>query len=486
VADIKPAVGGDVVHGVLKVKSCGPAQEKKQASREGSRVVRMTFQTSREMDFFTAEKLRTQTGHAIADWHLVTVKELLDNALDGCEDQGIAPVLEVTADACGIGVHDNGPGLPDKTLQGVMDFTVRASSREAYCAPDRGQQGNALKTLLAMPRVLDPEHGKFIVCAHGKRHAITCRPDPISQRAVVHDDTADLNGDDRGGTLVRLEWRQRSEDGEALWPFADCCLADFKEEVAALLCGFALFNPHATIKLDWVGKVTTWEATNRDWQKWKPCQVTSAHWYEPANLERLIGAFITHDKDAGTERLVTDFLKEFDGLAGSAKRKKVLAETGLARAKLSDLVVDSRLDSGRIATLLEAMKRHTRKVTARRLGVLGEDHLRARLRDLGTVPESFRYARKLDDEGLPGVLESAFGYLGEDAPDERKIYAGANWSAAIANPFRHFGSTGEGLETLLANRRATRDEPIIFVLHLAQPRLQYRDHGKSALVVGGG
>jgi hypothetical protein len=83
------------------------------------------------------------------------------------------------------------------------------------------------------------------------------------------------------------------------------------------------------------------------------------------------------------------------------------------------------------------------------------------------------------------VLESAFGWLGDDAKDERRIYTGANWSAAVGNPFRAFGDTGEGLETVLAQLRATRNEPVVFVLHLAQPRIRYTDRGKSALVIGG-
>jgi hypothetical protein len=87
---------------------------------------------------------------------------------------------------------------------------------------------------------------------------------------------------------------------------------------------------------------------------------------------------------------------------------------------------------------------------------------------------------------VPWVLESAFGWLGERAEDWRRIYAGANWSAALANPFRSFGQTGEGLETALAKMRATANEPVVFVLHLAHPRVEYTDRGKSAIVVAGG
>jgi hypothetical protein len=83
------------------------------------------------------------------------------------------------------------------------------------------------------------------------------------------------------------------------------------------------------------------------------------------------------------------------------------------------------------------------------------------------------------------VIEAAFGWRGKDAKDERRIYTGANWSAAVKNPFRSFGSTGEGLETLLAQQHAARHEPVVFVLHLACPRVAYTDRGKSALVIGG-
>jgi hypothetical protein len=83
------------------------------------------------------------------------------------------------------------------------------------------------------------------------------------------------------------------------------------------------------------------------------------------------------------------------------------------------------------------------------------------------------------------LLEAAFGWRGDEAEDERQDYFGVNWSAAIENPFRAFGATREGLETVLADLRVTCEEPVVFVLHLAQPRVQYADRGKSSLVVGG-
>lgn len=472
------------------------------SKRSGSRepATRETFRTSRVMDFFNEKELVTQTGHARTEWPLVIVKELIDNALDAGDEADIAPVIEVTADAAGIAVRDNGPGLPEATLQGALDFSVRVSNRESYVAPDRGAQGNALKTLLPMPNVLDPGSGKFIVEAHGKRHEIACGADPISQQPVIHDVTTDQP---TRGTLVRLEWAPRQDQGYALWPFGDPSLwteglapvGEYAGRVRALVEGFALFNPHATIRLDWFGERIVWEATRPRWEKWKPCQPTSAHWYEETHLERLIGACITKDRQDGTDRLVRDFLVCFDGLSGSAKRTKVLDETGLKRAHLSDLIADGRLDTPKIEALLAAMRKHTRPVRSERLGVIGEEHLKARLLGMGVLPESFQYTRTLAKSKnrppggadkprfLPGVLEVAFGWLGPEAKDRRHIFTGVNWSAAIGNPFRSFGDTGEGLETLLAQLRATQSEPVVYVLHMASPRVEYRDRGKSQIVI---
>jgi DNA topoisomerase VI subunit B len=451
---------------------------------------RTTFRTSREMDFFSRKELVTQTGHEVAEWPFVIVKECTDNGLDECEEAGIAPVIEITADGRGITVKDNGRGIPEETLKGAMDFSVRVSNREAYVSPCRGAQGNALKTLLPMPWVLDPDHGRLIVTANNKRHVITCRCDPVSQRPVIDDEPEKVksNGSVNGkkprllrGTEVRVEWGEREGD----WPFDGLEPSSITDQFRRLVEGVAVFNPHLTITLNWFGEKTTWKATDSTWSKWRPNQPTSSHWYELPNLERLIGAYVTHDQDAGNDdRLVSDLLAEFDGLVGSAKRTKVLADAGLKRAKLTDLVRDGRFDNDRIAKLLAAMQKHTRPVKPNRLGVIGEDHLRKRLLAMGVMPESFRYSRRVSkDIAVPWVLEAAFGWLGEGSADDRRIYCGANWSAAIGNPFRSFGNTGEGLETTLAELRATRYEPVVFVLHLAHPRVAYRDRGKSALIV---
>jgi hypothetical protein len=89
-------------------------------------------------------------------------------------------------------------------------------------------------------------------------------------------------------------------------------------------------------------------------------------------------------------------------------------------------------------------------------------------------------------DGIPYVVEFAFG-LHQSGLDgagvSRRIVTGANWSAAINNPFRAFGSTGEGLENTLAKVRANASQPVICALHLASAYIQYADRGKSSIIL---
>ena len=46
--------------------------------------------------------LAAETGYAVVEWPLYLVKELLDNALDACEEARIAPEISIEVDQDGI------------------------------------------------------------------------------------------------------------------------------------------------------------------------------------------------------------------------------------------------------------------------------------------------------------------------------------------------------------------------------------------------
>ena len=50
------------------------------------KLTRVAFRVSRLMEFCTKRELQNQTGHSWQEWPLVALKELVDNALDACEE----------------------------------------------------------------------------------------------------------------------------------------------------------------------------------------------------------------------------------------------------------------------------------------------------------------------------------------------------------------------------------------------------------------
>jgi len=460
-----------------------------------SRLQRETFRTSRLLDFASPKELIAQTGHQPAQWPLVVIKEAIDNEIDACEERGIVPEITVVANAIGITVIGNGPGIPSETVKRVLDFTVRVSSREAYVSPTRGAQGNALKTIIAMPFVLDGQKGKVEIEARGVRHEIQFEVDHVRQTPVIHHEQEKSKV--KVGTVVRVPWRNLSkaefvdetdDDNESFDEDDETnensprSIPDAKSRFLQFASDFAWLNPHLALTIDWFGKRTSIEATDPGWSKWKPSDPTSPHWYTQAHLQRLIGAYLSHDADNSSERTVRDFISEFRGLGATAKQKKVRDATGLARAPLSTLISGNGFEGARVASLLASMQQQSSPVKPMLLGIIGKQHLERRFQAAGCEMETFEYRRIMETEdGIPWIIEVGFAWC----PDakERRLVVGINWSATIINPFRELGEFGVSLDTVLTEARVGRNDPVIVFMHLAHPRVEFTDRGKSAAVM---
>jgi DNA topoisomerase VI subunit B len=445
-------------------------------AKTAPRLERVAFKTSRFLDFASERELTAQIGHPPPEWPLVVLKELTDNALDGGEEADTAPVImiDVSSAKSTITITDNGPGIAGKTIADILDYRVRVSSREAYVSPTRGAQGNALKTILAMGFALSGEHGETVIESRGTAHRIVFAADRIRQEPrISHTTTRSLI---KNGTSITVHW-----------PDSACSiLNEARTRFLQIADDFGWFNPHLSLSLTWNGETQALPpASDPAWQKWRPSNPTSPYWYDRARLERYIAAHIKRDQDQKRQRPVREFITEFRGLSGSRKQKLVLEELDAARVSLAEFASNG-FDLDRDATdrLLAAMQKHTRPPKAKDLGVIGREHLLARFLAYGAHADTFKYKAVIGDteNGLPVVIETAFGWCPNGF--ERRVVTGVNFSVALGNPFRSFGQTGEGLENLLAQQRAGRGEPIIFVLHLASPRVEFADRGKTALVIG--
>ena len=79
-------------------------------------------------------------------------------------------MITVIVDPGTIIIQDNAGGIDTETIESILDYSIRVSSREAYVSPTRGAQGNALKTILAMGYVLDRKIGSDATCGRSDDH----------------------------------------------------------------------------------------------------------------------------------------------------------------------------------------------------------------------------------------------------------------------------------------------------------------------------
>ena len=182
---------------------------------KGPKLTRVAFRVSRLMEFCTKRELQNQTGHSVDDWPLVVLKEVMDNALDAAEEFEVAPVISIAVTTGSITIQDNGGGIETDTIESILDYTIRVSSREAYVSPTRGAQGNAMKTILAMGYVLDRERegedsinddavGVTFIETRGVKHQIEFRVDHINnQPKLIHTTAASAI---KVGTKLTINW----------------------------------------------------------------------------------------------------------------------------------------------------------------------------------------------------------------------------------------------------------------------------------------
>jgi hypothetical protein len=463
--------------------NCGNADShKSQQKQVQSRLQRVVFTVSRLMEFCNRRELVNQTGHGVWEWPLVVLKELVDNALDACEEAGVAPAINIVVDGDRIIIADNGLGIPATTIESVLDYSVRVSSREAYVAPTRGSQGNALKTILPMGYVLEQRQGDnacgvTLIEARGIAHHIRFSVDHVRQEPRIEHTTRPPTV--TGGTRITVQLAVLRPVDE---PYR-------RERFLALAESYVFLNPHLSLSVIYNGKQEIEiAASDPTWAKWLPSWPTSPHWYDKSAMRRYMAAHIANRENI----TVREFIGEFAGMSGTARRKTVLAEIGASHVSLYDYFGRQRANAENIAKLLAALKKHTKPVTPRRLGVIGKEHLFRMMEAGGSDPKTFTYQPRFgeDDNGLPRVIEFAFGIhrdgLKKDAAmTHGKIITGVNWSPGINNPFRQIGRDGESLDAVLERARASTSQPVIAVLHLACPRVQYTDRGKSAIVIDG-
>ena len=429
---------------------------------------RQTITFSRELEFFTKSELRTQTGYSEEHWHEVILKELLDNGLDGCETAGIPPVITVGIDRASVYVQDNGAGItPEKVLR-IIDFKTRTSDKAVYPCPTRGRQGNALKSILAIPFVLSGEISHMVIESMGVRHNIQLKVDAIAGKPDIRYDQEQI---------VKT-------NGTKITVYTSIILEDQIPKFLQIVRNFELLSPHLTLTLKgFFDEDDIVEMDNPLWKKWSPKDNTSPHWYSVDDFKRLIGSYIANARDnGGRDYTLREFVREFDGLAGN-KKTQLVTNLFPTVKKLSNLVLnDNELDLNTISYLLSAMKREAKPVLPENLGIIGELHIRRFFHN-----DEIQYVCRRHKGAIPFIVEAAFGYI--EGLDHPKYTFALNFSPLFSgyDPlastplFGDKGKYGYGIAGLSRVFHLDEKDNGWLIVHVVHPCLKFIDKGKGRI-----
>ena len=428
---------------------------------------RETFKQNRTLEFFTEKELSMQIGHSRRFWPVAILKELIDNSLDACETAHILPEIHIKADDECLTISDNGPGIPEKIIDQSLDYMIRVSDKNFYTPPSRGQLGNALKCLYAVPFVMSGDTGRVDIETDGKVHHIEITVDQIAQEPVLNHTVKPSSV--KNGTFVKIYltgvacYLEEIENGFS-----------YQSGIHGMLLGYSAVNPHASFSYRGEAFSVNLPRITTTCTKWTPSNPTSAHWYNKERLSALIGAYLANERETGVKRTVRDFVAEFKWLSSTQKRKAVTEAACLTGAHLKDLITNGALDHGRISKLLDAMQDNSKPVKPKGLGIIGQEHLQEWMHANFKTAESFKYKCIMGDPGgLPFVLEASFGVVGDNLEHLHSTKTSAlNWSPTITTPWENYHFSGTRIEW---------GDPVTLFIHLACPRMNFTDRGKTRL-----
>ena len=422
---------------------------------------RETQETPLTLDFFTEANLSTQIGTPQRAWGIPVLKEMIDNALDACEASGVSPAITVTVTDDSLTVQDNGPGIPQATLEASLDFTRRVSSNAYYVSPSRGRLGNALKILWGVCAVVGSGDGHACVATGAFSADISIVLDTVLQRPNISINCEGKTA--KSGTLFKLAWPNLASSlGHPEYGLVS------QMELERLMRAYHVLNPHAAFRLllPWgdpvayssIATVKKWDARDR----------TPPQWYTAEQFRQLLYATVRSNKSLKTR----DFAQVFHRV--TASQIKQLEASGMNLKVPIGLLAQ---DADEVTRLYKALTHSVQPVKPERLGCLGRNHIGTCFAALGIDNPKYHIVRG-EHAGVPYVFEVGFGH--HDHEDVyRTAIIGMNWSPALD------AGLLAPLVTALSRIDAEPHDPVVIVAHLIYPAPTFTDRAKSRLALPG-
>lgn len=458
-------------------------QVESDAEPENTIAPRRMLPRTLEADYFSLEGLQRLTATKPENLDRLILKELIDNALDICDetDNLRTPTVSVNVEQINgrlvVQVDDNGSGITLEGIKKITDFKHFYSSRFHYKYATRGALGNAWKAII----------GANFSLAHAKH--IEQVPITISSGNTKYEIHGEYSGEALVPLPVQTEIKRRIGTSVMVTlPLYAVSWGD-PDRYRSNIEAFAFFNPQARITFR--GSIIADCRPSTTKKKEKPRE-SPHHLSQNEHMQR----FETQVRDQlerGEHPKLDSYIRQWYGASRDSQVKEILEKANMENC-LSEQVLGKPEE---IIKLHEAMKQVCASPSPNILGQIGRTNLGYRIEQIdGLLPDyakSFKYKchkeTSILTEGeskiqVPYVLEVA---IGVNRVGSRQIHIGLNRSIKIEDPFSRIVFFQEhnqdwvGVKGILDKNGISRDQSVTCLVHITCPNIQYKDPGKTQI-----
>ncbi len=394
---------------------------------------------------------------------LITVKELVDNSLDACEEAGILPDIKVRIDELKpsiykVRVEDNGPGIPPDKIPEIYGSFLFGSKFHRYVST-RGKQGIGASAVVLNGQLTTGKPVKVISkVPGGKAYEFEIKID-VNKNTPIVIKKKEVDWKKEHGTIVEVTLKANYQKG--------------RQSVDEYIRLTALANPHATIVyINPKGEKFVYKRITNNVPKLYETK-PHPHGIEIGVLERML-------KETSHMTLKEFLIKEFSSIG-----HKTALEI-LKKAKLDPNRDPKSLSSKEIEKLYEAMQEtEVRAISAKYVVILGEELIRDSL--IKMFDPEFVAAKTRKPavyRGIPFVVEVGLAYGGNiknfrllrfanRVPLLYKAGECAITEAVKSINWRRYGLNGKEGEFPY--------EPLIIMIHIASVWIPFTSESKEAI-----
>lgn len=334
--------------------------------------------------------LQSLTGQPSNYWVRYILKEIIDNSLEACDHPEILVDLNINDETTQLSIKDNGPGIPENIIYHIFkDVYSFGGSKRHYKLPTRGQQGNALMTVLGIQSLLN--HPLFVISNDRKYIIQVIKNDVLDEYEISIEKEPVEN---IHGLKIVIEGNLNSfteyyGDGSV------------ENTVYNTVLHFSELNPQASfifIKNDeQILSLPQQKSCKMHTLILNGCTTGKSIWFSFEDFQERLKA----DYRVMPELSIADFIKEFYGLSSYKKQKKVLSKTSLtSHEALSVFFSDKNVVRELTWSLYQAMRSETnifsKRTLDKTLGSIGKK---------GMVHGVHHFLKNMYDD--PGTLYEA-------------------------------------------------------------------------------